>query len=304
MTVSLWKLGGLTPLTLIRRVWQQIGEDEVSNRAAALSYYFLASLFPLLLVLVTLLGFFAAEGSAIRNSLMMNLGRLMPGSASELVSKTLSEISRAAGGWKLAFGLLASLWAASNGVSAISDALNIAYRVKETRPWWQSRLVVAVGLTIALSVLVLSALALVLFGEKIGGSVAGRLGLSAAFTIFWKIAQWPVVLFFMLLAFAMVYYFAPNLEDPEWYWISPGAVVGLLLWLAVSVGFRVYLHFFNSYSATYGSLGAVIILMLWLYLTGAAILIGGEVNSQIGHATKEKEKREAKVHEMPKRSIA
>jgi membrane protein len=144
-------------------------------------------------------------------------------------------------------------------------------------------------------VLVLTALSLVLFGEKIGLAVATKIGLGAAFTIAWKIIQWPVVFAFMFVAFALVYYFAPNLENPTWAWITPGSVVGLVLWLAGSLIFRVYLHFFNSYSATYGSLGAVIILMLWFYITGAAILIGGEVNSQIGHAAEELEKREARA---------
>src|SRR3954468_18427564 len=140
MTVSLWKLGGLTPLRLLKNVGTQILEDEVIDRSAALSYYFLLALFPLLLFLMTLLGFLAGPGSQVRNSLMTDMARLMPGSASELVSKTLSEVTRAASGWKLVIGLLASLWAASSGVSAINSALNVAYRVKETRPWWKTRL--------------------------------------------------------------------------------------------------------------------------------------------------------------------
>jgi membrane protein len=305
MTVSLWKLGGLTPLRLLKNVGTQILEDEVIDRSAALSYYFLLALFPLLLFLMTLLGFLAGPGSQVRNSLMTDMARLMPGSASELVSKTLSEVTRAASGWKLVIGLLASLWAASSGVSAINSALNVAYRVKETRPWWKTRLVVSVGLTIALSILVIAALGLVLFGGTLGESLAAKFGLGGAFTLMWKIVQWPVILGFMLLAFAMVYYFAPNLEEPEWYWISPGAVVGLLLWLIGSIGFRVYLHYFNTYSATYGSLGAVIILLLWFYITGAAILIGGEVNSQIGHAAKEKQKREERQKTLEwKRPVA
>jgi membrane protein len=292
MTLSLWKLGGLTPYRLLKNVGNQIVEDEVADRAAALSYYFLLALFPLLLFLVTLLGFLAGPGSQLRNTLMTDLARLMPASASELVAKTLSEVSRSATGWKLVLSLLLSLWAASSGVSAIISALNVAYAIKETRPWWKTRLVVSPGLTIALSVLVIAALGLVLFGGSLGESLATKMGMGYAFTVAWKILQWPLIFGFMLLAFAMVYYFAPNLENPEWYWISPGAVAGLFLWLAGSLGFRVYLHYFNTYNATYGSLGAVIILLLWFYITGAAILIGGEVNSQIGHAAKEKEKRE------------
>jgi membrane protein len=304
MTVSLWKLGGLTPYQLMKRVWKQMDEDDVSMRSAALSYYFLLALFPLLLFLVTLLGLMAGPGSELRNNLLANLARLMPASAFDVVSRTLSEVNRGANGGKLIFGVLAALWAASNGMSAIVSTLNVSYRVRETRPWWKSRLVVSVGLTIALSVLVLLALTLVLFGGQIGEAVAARVGLGAAFTLTWKILQWPLIIFFMLLAFAMVYYFAPNLEDPAWYWISPGAVVGLSLWLAGSLAFRIYLHYFNSYGATYGSLGAVIILMLWFYLTGAAIIIGGEVNSQIGHATEEKKQREARVRSLDSRPSA
>ncbi|MCU1309360.1 MAG: putative rane protein [Candidatus Angelobacter sp.] len=298
MTVSLWKLGGLTPLQLVKRIWKQMDEDDVAIRSAALSYYFLLALFPLLLFLVTLLGFLAGPGSQLRNTLLTDLGRLMPGSASELVSKTLSQVSSAASGSKLIFGLLAALWAASSGMSAIVSTLNVAYRVRETRSWLKSRFVVAVGLTISLSLFVLAALTLVLFGGQIGEAVAIKMGLGAAFTLAWKLVQWPLIIFFMLLAFAMVYYFAPNLEDPAWYWISPGAVVGLFLWIVGSLGFRVYLHYFNSYNATYGSLGAVIILMLWFYLTGAAIIIGAEVNSQIGHATEEKKQREDRARTL------
>src|SRR5437764_554886 len=138
MAASLWEFGGLTPYRLIKRVWDQIGEDDVSNRSAALSYYFFLALFPLLLFLATLLGFFAAPGSAIRTNLLSDLGRLMPGSASELVTKTLDEVTKAAGGGKLVFGLLAALWAASSGMQAIMQALNVAYRVQENRPWWKS----------------------------------------------------------------------------------------------------------------------------------------------------------------------
>jgi membrane protein len=114
----------------------------------------------------------------------------------------------------------------------------------------------------------------------------------------WKVLQWPLAFFFMSVAFATVYYVAPNLNEPEWYWITPGSVVGFLLWIAVSVVLRVYLHYFNSYSATYGSLGAVIILMLWFYLTGMAILLGGEVNSEIGHAQKAREKHHERLREL------
>jgi membrane protein len=283
---SLWTLGGLTWKELAQRIWQQINEDDVFGRAAQLSYYFLLALFPLLIVLITLLGYFAETGSELRQSLLRYLGEVMPPSATVLVQTTLEEISKQKGGGKLSFGVLAALWAASNGMSAITETLNVAYNVKETRPWWKVRMI-TIGLTVALAVLIIIALALILYGGRIADVVAWSYGLSQVFTITWKIVQWPIVLFFVLLAFNLIYYFAPDLQDQDWKWVTPGAMIGVALWLLVSFAFRIYLHYFDSYSATYGSLGALIILMLWFYLTGAAILVGGEINSEIENAAAE-----------------
>jgi membrane protein len=283
---TMWKLGGLTWKELAKRVWGQMSEDDVFGRAAQLSYYFLLALFPLLIFLTTLLGFFAEAGSELRKSLLGYLGQVMPGSATELVQKTVEEVSRQAGGGKLSFGVLAALWAASNGMGAISETLNVAYNIKESRPWWKVRLI-TVGLTIALAVLIISALTLLLYGHRIAIAIAASYGLSAVFTVTWNIVQWPIVLFFILLAFNLIYYFGPDVQEQEWKWITPGAIIGVLLWLLVSFAFKFYLSYFNSYSATYGSLGALIILMLWFYLTGAAILVGGEINSEIENAAAE-----------------
>jgi membrane protein len=282
----MWKLGGLTWKDLAKRVWQQMNEDDVFGRAAQLSYYFLLALFPLLLFLMTLLGLFAEAGSELRQSLLTYLGQVMPASATELVNKTLTEVSDSAGGGKLSFGVLAALWAASNGMGAISETLNIAYNVKESRPWWKIRLI-TVGLTIALAILIITALTLTLYGHRIAEAIAASYGLSSVFTLTWKIAQWPLILLFILISFNLIYYFGPDLKDQDWKWVTPGSGVAILLWLLVSFGFRAYLSFFNSYSATYGSLGALIIMMLWFYLTGLAILIGGEINSEIENAAAE-----------------
>lgn len=280
---SLWGLGGLTWKNLGGRVWGEIQEDDVFGRAAQLAYYFLLALFPLLLFLTSMIGLVMGSGTGLRHSLFSYLSQVLPGDAYKLVSSTMYEVSAASGGGKIAFGIIAALWAASSGMGAITEALNVAYDVKESRSWWKRRLI-AVGLTVALSVLIISALALVLYGERIIEHVAGSYGFSEVFTITWKVLQWPIALAFILLAFALIYYLAPDLHDQKWTWVTPGAVVGVVLWLLVSFGFRAYLHFFNSYSTTYGTLGAVIILMLWLYFTGAAILIGGEVNSEIENA--------------------
>ena len=296
---SIWKLGGQTWTELAKRVWADIGKDDIFGRAAQLSYYFLLALFPLLLFLTSVIGLLMGSGSGLRDNLFRYLGKVLPSSASALVSTTVFEVTSASSGGKISFGILAALWAASAGMGAISESLNVAYHVKETRPWWKQRLI-AVGLTIVLAVLVISALVLVLYGGKIADSLAAHYGFSAAFSLAWKVLQWPIVLGFLLLGFALIYYWAPDLDDQDWRWVTPGSVVAVVLWLLVSFGFRLYLHYFNSYSKTYGSLGAVIILMLWFYFTGAAILIGGEVNSDIEAAAaregaaKAKEKGEKK----------
>lgn len=280
---SLWKLGGLTWTALGKNVWREIQKDDVFGRAAQLAYYFLLALFPLLLFLTSIIGVLMGTQTELRASLFNYLGTVLPSSASQLVNTTITEVSAASSGGKIAFGILAALWAASNGMGAITESLNIAYDVKESRPWWRTRLT-AIGLTVALSILIISALTLVLYGGHIAEYVAANYGFGSVFTTGWKILQWPIVLAFVLLSFALIYYFAPDVRDQKWIFITPGAVLGVALWLLVSFSFRIYLHFFDSYSATYGTLGAVIVLMLWLYLTGAAILIGGEVNSEIEHA--------------------
>jgi membrane protein len=293
MLASSLSLGGLSWKELGRRVWAEIQDDDVFGRAAQLSYYFLLALFPLLLFLTSLVGLFAGEDSEIRTSLFRYLAAVLPGEASDLIAKTVNDVTQGSGGGKLSFGILATLWAASNGMGAISESLNAAYDVKETRPWWRSRLT-AILLTFALAALIVGALVLVLYGHDIAETLASSLGLGRAFELGWKVLQWPIVLAFVLLAFALIYYFAPSLEDQDWKWITPGALLGVGLWLLISFGFKLYLEFFNSYSATYGSLGAVIILMLWFYFTGLAILVGGEINSEVENAMAEQGAPDAK----------
>jgi membrane protein len=279
---SVWRLGGLTWRRLASRVWAEVYEGDLFTRAAALSYYFLLALFPLLLFLTAALGYFADSGTELRKSLLDYLASVAPRAASALVRQTVAEITENADGSKLSFGLLAALWFASYGMGAVGDTLNAAYGVRESRAWWRVRLI-SLGLTVALAVLIVSALALMFYGGEIGESLATRLNLGGAFTAVWNVLQWPIVLAFVLFSFALIYYFAPDLEHQKWYWITPGSLAGVVLWLLVSFAFRVYLRYFDHYSVTYGSLGAVIVLLLWFYLTGAAILVGGKVNAEIEH---------------------
>jgi membrane protein len=281
--VSAWRLGGLSWRTLGRRVWEEIYAGGLLTHAAALAFYFLFALFPMLLFLMTLLGFFAETGTELRSNLLGFLSRVAPPSAFALVYATVDEIAAGADGWRLWLGLVSALWFASLGIAALSDSLNAMYGVRESRPFWRVRLS-AVGLTATLVVLILSALLLMLYGGEIGAGIAGYFNQGTLFTTVWTIAQVPLALAFVLFAFALIYYFAPDLYEQKWYWITPGAFIGVVLWLIVSTLLRVYLRHFDSYSLTYGSLGAVIVLMLWFYLTGVAILLGGKINAEIENA--------------------
>jgi len=229
---------------------------------------------------MTLLGYFAASGSQLRDSLLSYLSKVMPYSAVTLVRSTLDEVTAARGGGKLTFSLLAALWVASSGMGAISDTLNVVYNVKETRAWWKVRLI-SVALTAALAVLIVAALTIVIYGGRVGDAVAGSVGYGGAFKIAWRIVQWPIMLVCVYFTFHLIYYFAPNRPLRRWQRTTAGAIIAVVLWLLISFGLRIYLHFFNSYSLTYGSLGALIVLMLWFYLTGMAVLIGGEINSEM-----------------------
>ena len=270
---------------LAKRIFTRIKEHDLLGRAAQLSYYFLLALFPLMLFLMTLLGYFAKAGSHLRNMLLRYLATVMPSSAVKLLHDTLDEVSSRRGGGNLSFGLVAALWLASNGMSAIADTLNVAHNVKETRSWWRVRLV-SLGLTIAMAVTTVSALTIVLYGHRIGDAIAASFGYEESFKVIWRIMQWPIALVFVLITFNLIFHFAPNVPRRHWHWSTPGGVVAVALWLLISFGLRLYLHFFHSYSRTYGSLGALIVLMFWFYLTGLSILIGGEINSEIEGASR------------------
>jgi membrane protein len=241
--------------------------------------------------LMAMLGLFA-QSHDLQSSLLNYTARFMPEDAYRLVQKTLQEIANSSTGLKLAFGLVLALWSGAGGVVSIIDALNRCYHVKDSRPFWKQRLI-ALGMTVAIAALTIIALTIVLYGGDIADFVGAHIGLSSVTVIAWHIVQWPIALFFVVLSFALLYFWGPDTKQ-QWQWITPGAVVGVLTWIGASLLFRVYLHFFNSYSKTYGSLGAVIVLLLWLYISGLAILVGGEINSEIENAAAKRGHPEAK----------
>ena len=277
---SLWDMGGLTWREIARRVWSELSEDSILGWSAQLSFYFLLSIFPTLFFLLVLFGYFVGQGTQIRVALINYLSALAPESTTQLVDKIIRQITEGASGGKLVWSLLVALWAGSSGMTAIISALNRAYEVEETRPWWKARLV-AIGLMLALVLLMSSALILLLYGADLAELVASYFGLGSAFSTIWSILRWPFVLAFVLIAFNVLYLYAPNLKHWDWRWLMPGTVAGVGLWLLVSFGFNLYLSYFNTYDMTYGSLGTVVVMLLWFYLTGIAILVGGEVNSEI-----------------------
>jgi membrane protein len=281
---SMWGRGGLTWRELGHRLWQQIWLDDVMGRCAELSYYFLFSIFPALFFVTTLFGYWAAAPE-LRASLFLYLARVSPTrDVFELLVGSVREVAEGRGGAKLWLSLLAALWVSSNAMLAVGKTLNVACGLKETRRWWRRRLV-AIVLTLVFGGLTLSALALILYGATIGNTLAERLGIGASFAVAWHLVQWPLVLLFVVISFEMVYNYGPDLgEGARREWWTPGAVTGVALWLAASFGLRLYFAYFDTFSKTYGSLGAVIALLTWFYLTAFAILMGGEVNSEIGHA--------------------
>ncbi len=278
---SLWTRGGLSWRELGLRLWRQIWEDELLGRCAELSYFFLFSVFPLLLFLTSLLGYLAGASAALRWNLFWFLARISPSQeVTALLNNTLNEITLATSGPKLWLSLIGAVWIASNGMIAVGRTLNTACGLRETRRWWRRR-IIAIILTVAFAALIVGALVVIFYGGTIADALAARLGSFVALA--WRLFQWPLMLAFVVLSFEMVYNYAPNLGDsPNRQWGTPGAVTGVALWLAASFGMRIYLAYFHAYTTAYGSLGALILMLVWFYLTAFAILMGGEVNSEIG----------------------
>jgi membrane protein len=291
---SIWDLGGLSWRELARRTWGGITQNDLLNRAYELAYNFLLAVFPLLLFLLALLGLFAAASKGLRSALFFYFEGALPPAAYNVLVSTLREITWNSSSGKLTFGLIFALYSGSGGMTQLIATLNAAYEVHEGRSWIKVHLV-SIALTVALTVLSTAALLMVLTGGRVAAFVGLELDLQSLFSVLGTILQWGLALGFVVLAFALIYYFAPDVHERHWYWITPGSVVGVIVWAIASGALRAYLHFFNSYSKTYGSLGAVMILMLWFYITGLAFLIGGQINSTIEHAAAEHGHPEAKA---------
>jgi membrane protein len=281
---SLWRLGGLTPWQLIHNVFEEIKTNNIFGRAAELAFYFLFALFPLILLLMTLFGLFASRRVELQDNLISYFADFLPPSAFQLLRHITNELAAHASGGKLTFGIVAALWSASGGVRSMISSLNVTYHVREARPWLKVRSL-AFGLTLLIAVLVFTALLMVLAGHHFVGRIGIGLGFHTVLGLVWKTIQWPLAIVFVSISCSLIYYCGPNLKERRrWQWMTPGAAFSSFLWLLASVLFRIYLHHFNTYSASYGSLGAVMILLIWLYVTGLAYLVGGTINAEIERA--------------------
>ncbi len=244
----------------------QLTNDNVFNGAAALAYYWTLAIFPALIFLLSLIPYLPVED--LDRAIMDLLHQALPGEAAQALTSNVERLVNQRQGGLLSLGLLGTLWAASSGMYAIMQQLNITYGVKEGRSFFKAR-GVALLLTLLFGVLVLGAFTLVVLGGVIQDWVASALGFAAA--------RWAIIVLTLLLGFALMYYLGPNAKQ-KFRWITPGSVVGVLLLTLASLAFRFYVTNFGQYDATYGSLGAMIILMLWLYIAGLVLLAGSEVN--------------------------
>lgn len=266
---------------LAKRTWRDAIEDDVLGLAAQLSYYFFLALFPAILFLLALASFFPV--SNLTDDLGRTLGPFVSGPVLQLIQEQMRRISEAESGGLLTFGVLGALWSSSAALVSIVGALNAAYDIKEGRPWWKVRLI-AMGLTIGVALFVLIAFSLVLAGPMVADWLGRITSFGATFTWTWLILQWPLAFALVSTAVGLVYYFAPDAEQ-DWVWITPGAVMATVLWLVISLLFKLYIANFTDYNASYGAVGGVIVLLLWFYVSSLAILAGAELNAEIEHAS-------------------
>jgi len=271
--------GGVGFMEVAQRTYDKVLTDDCLGRAAQLAYYFLFALFPFLLFLVTLLGYIPVPD--LLDHIMSLLAHALPREALTLVQDNVHSLVTQPRGGLLSFGIIAALWTSSSAITAIMAGLNRAYGVEENRPWWKVR-ITALLLTLGSSLFVIAATVLLIFGPQLGTWLAASVGLGDVFAAAWNVARWVIILGCLIVALAALYYFAPDVQQ-QWRWITPGSVCAVIGWILASLGFAYYVNNFGSYNATYGSIGAVIVLLTWMYATGFFILVGGELNSEIEH---------------------
>jgi len=273
------KLRGGSWLATVRRTIKEFSEDNLTDWAAALTYYGILAIFPALLALVSILGL---VGQSATQPLIDNLSSVAPGAAKDIITSALKNLQKSQGAAGVLFivGLGLAIWSASGYVAAFMRASNAIYDVEEGRPIWKT-----VPTRVLTTLMLLVMLAAVAIGVAITGPLADQvgklLGVGSTATTVWDIAKWPVILLFVITMFAVLYWATPNVKHPKFRWISPGSVVGVLVWIIASAAFAFYVANFASYNKTYGSLGGVIVFLVWLWVSNIAILLGAEFNAEV-----------------------
>ncbi|GHD87572.1 YihY/virulence factor BrkB family protein [Streptomyces naganishii] len=272
-------LPGRSWLAVFRRVLKEFQDDELTDRAAALTYYGVLSLFPALLVLVSLLG---VAGQSATQQVLNNLRKLAPGSARDIITNAVHQLQNHAGVGSLlaVVGLLGAVWSASGYVAAFIRAANAVYDVPEGRPVWKV-LPLRLALTVSLMLLAVASSLIVVFTGTLARQAGTALGLGDAGLTAWSIAKWPVLVVLVTMMIALLYWATPNAKVRGVRWITPGSLLALLIWLAASAGFAFYVANFGSYNKTYGTLAGVIVFLVWLWVTNLAILLGLEFDAEM-----------------------
>ena len=265
-----------------RRLIEAIGsfiQDDMATYAAALSYQVFFSLFPFILFLVALLGSLRIPG--LFDWLLNQARGVLPEQAAEVVEQSVGQIRGQASGGVISFGIVVALWSASAAVRMTTNALNNAYDVEEERPVWK-RYPLSIIYTVLLAVIIIMAVTLMLIGPQVIEWLAQQIGLGSVFVALWSWLRIPVVVLLLMVVVALIYYQLPNLEQPLRF-ITPGAVLAVMVWIATSFGFSYYVKTFANYSAIYGSLGAIIVLLFYFFISAGVLLFGAEVNAKIYH---------------------
>jgi membrane protein len=268
-------------LDLLKRTWREVMQDDAQGLAAQLAYYFFLSLFPALLAMLAIASFFPLQH--FTDDITRMLGPVAPAEIIEIIRQQMVKISEGKQGGLLSIGFLGAIWSSSSAMVAVVGAMNRAYDITESRPWWKVRLV-AISLTIGLALFIVVAFTLIVAGPELAEALARHVGLGAAFVWTWKIVQWPFAFALVVTGIGLIYYFAPDAQQ-DWAWITPGSLVATILWLIGSLVFRFYAVHFGNYEATYGTVGGIILLLLWFYLSGFVIVVGAEMSAEIEHAS-------------------
>jgi membrane protein len=266
---------------LLKRSAKEAWADNVLDLAAQQAYYFFFALFPALLFVIAVASFFPLQ--TLIDDVVQMIARIAPRDVVKIITDSMLSLSKQNSGGILTFAFFVTIWSSSGAMVSIITTLNAAYDVTESRPWWKTRLI-AIALTIGIAVFILASMFLVIAGPTVAENIATRMNLGPVFKWTWLVLQWPVVFALVATAIGLVYYFAPDVEQ-DWVWITPGSVLATIMWLAVSLGLKLYYTLMPDANAAYGTIGAVMVLMLWFYCSGIALLLGAELNAEIEHAS-------------------